>query len=115
MRAGELRARVEFQAREALAVPGDEHGTAVGEWRHQFATRAKMVPLRRGEAVIAGRLQGVQPYILTIRAGAAPATLSTDWRVIDKSTGQAFNIRTIERDPKGASIDLLIEAGPTDG
>lgn len=115
MRAGELTERIEFQARAPLDPPGDENGTAIGAWRHQFFASAKLVPLRRGESVLAGRLAGVQPYIMTIHAQPAAANITTAWRVVNARTGESFNIRTVERDPKRGSIDLLIEAGVADG
>lgn len=115
MQAGELTVPVEFQAREPLAAPGDENGTAIGAWQLRFTAYAKLVPLRRGESVLAGRLAGVQPYILTIWAQPAADALATDWRVVNRRTGETYNIRTVERDPKGVSIDCLIEAGVADG
>jgi head-tail adaptor len=116
LRAGELTTPVEFQAREPLAAPGDENGTAIGAWRHQFFAHAKLVPLRRSETVIAARLSGVQPYVMTIRDHTAAKSLATDWRVINRRTGETFNIRTVERDPmKRGQVECVIEAGPVDG
>ncbi len=115
MRAGELTERFAFEVREDLEPPGDENGTATGAWRHQFLADARLVPLRRGESVLAGRLAGVQPYVMTIHAQPAAARITTAWRCINRRTGQSFNIRTVEPDSVRATIDLLIEAGVADG
>lgn len=116
LRAGELITPVEFESREPLPPPGDENGTAIGAWRHQFFAHAKLVPLRRGESVIAGRLAGVQPYVLTIRDKAAAKYLATDWRVKNRRTGETFNITTVERDPaKRGEVSCVIVAGVADG
>jgi head-tail adaptor len=115
MKAGELRERFEFQEREKLPIPGDDHGVTEGGWVHRFECRAKIMPLRRGETVTASRIAGVQPYILTIRMQNAAKAVKTDWHCINKRTGEAFNIRTVEHDPKNASIDMLIEGGVVSG
>lgn len=115
LKAGELRERFEFQERERLADPGDEHGVAEGDWKHRFQCYARLIPLRRGETVLAARLQGVQPHVLTIRAHAQARAVRTDWRCVDMRTQVSYNIRTVEASPDNASIDMLIEAGPADG
>ena len=116
MRAGELRERFAFYRRKPLTEPGDGYGTTEGEWLLVFRCRARTIPLRRGETVQAARLSGVQPMILTVRSTMWTRDVATDWRAEDVLTGKTYNIRTVEPDPKGASIDMLIEAGvPSDG
>lgn len=112
MKAGELSERFSFEKRDTLASPGDEYGVSEGEWIEQFTCWTKRVPLRRGETVIASRLSGVQPYVLTIRASNQARLIKTDWRAKDARTGDYYNIRTVEQSPDRASIDLLIDGGP---
>lgn len=113
MRAGEPTALFSFEKREPL--PGDAYGVSEGSWIEQFRHEVKIVPFRRGEAVIAARLSGVQPYILTIRSFEASRKIETDWRAKDIRTGITYNIRTKEPSPDRASIDMIIEAGVVDG
>lgn len=113
MKTGELRDRVEFQARAPL--PDSDTGTAVGDWLPQFIAAAKLIPLRRGEAVLAGRLQGVQPYILTIAGSARTDAIRTDWRCVNMRTGETFNLRTVERNLKDGIVEMVIDVGPADG
>lgn len=110
MKAGELSERFSFEKRETLA--GDDYGVAEGEWIEQFTCWTKKVPLRRGESVMASRLSGVQPFILTIRASSQSRLIQTDWRAKDTRTGDFYNIRTVEPSADRASIDLLIDGGP---
>lgn len=110
MRAAELSERFSFEKREALA--GDAYGVAEGQWIEQFTCAAKKIPLRRGESVIASRLAGVQPYVLTIRASNQSRLIQTNWRARDARTGKEYNIRTVEPSPDRARIDLLVEEGP---
>ncbi len=110
MKAGELSERFSFEKREPLA--GDAYGVSEGEWIEQFTCWTKKVPLRRGETVIASRLSGVQPYVLTIPASNQSRLIQTDWRAKDTRTGLTYNIRTVEPSPDRASIDLLVDGGP---
>lgn len=109
MKAGELSERFSFEKRETLA--GDAYGVSEAEWIEQFSCATKKIPLRRGETVIASRLSGVQPYVLTIRASNQSRLIQTDWRAKDTRTGLYYNIQTVEPSSDRASIDLLVTGG----
>lgn len=114
IKAGELRERFIFEVREDLSndsPPGDGFGNMQGGWQPQFTVWAKYHPLRGTESVMASRLQGRQPAILTVRASSQTRRITTDWRCRDKRTGEAFNIRSITRYPDRSGYDLLIEGG----
>lgn len=113
--AGLLRERFTFQQRAPKALPGDKHGTPVDDWVDVLTAAARLLPLRRGEAVIAARLEGVQPCILTIRSHTQARLIATDWRCVDARKGTVYNIRTVEHAPDRSTIDLLIEAGGASG
>jgi hypothetical protein len=67
--AQQLRERVTFQQRNDTGAPG-----AVTEWTTQFTLAARLKPRLTGsEDMIAGRMTGQQPYILTVRPIADPA------------------------------------------
>lgn len=115
MRAGQLEHRFRFERRERLAVPGDAHGVIEGGWQAQLAqVPARLAPLRRGEEVMGSRLQGVQPFILTVRRTSGTDKIDTDWRCVNERDGVIYNIRTVEK-PSRASIDMLIDAGGVSG
>jgi head-tail adaptor len=60
--AQQLRERVTFQQRNDTGAPG-----AVTEWTTQFTLAARLKPRLTGsEDMIAGRMTGQQPYILTV-------------------------------------------------
>lgn len=114
IRAGELRERFIFEVREDLSdnsPPGDGYGNMEGDWLPQFTVWAKLHLMRGGENVIASRLQGRQPAILTVRASSLTRRITTDWRCRDKRTSEAYNIRSVELHPDRSGFDLLIERG----
>lgn len=112
MRAGELRERFRFDQRGAA---DDGYGTTVGPWQAQFTVAASLQLLRRGEQVVASRLSGVQPGILTVRASEQARQITTEWRAVDARTGRSWNIRTVEPSPKRDRIEMLVEGGVADG
>lgn len=119
--AGQLRERVLCQKKVAAT---DEFGNPVpggGEWTTQFSVRAGFRPRNGGETVLAGRLQGVQPYIVTMRQGNDTRQITTGWRLVDARAGfkadgktpvRAFNVRAcVDPDGKRLWLELLVEHG----
>lgn len=113
MGAGKRRERIAFEKRAVAA--DDGYGNTFGGWEEQFVRWASMTPMRRGEAVIASRLSGVQPYILNILADSQSREIATDWRARNVNTDTVYNIRTVEPSASRAEIDLLVEQGVADG
>lgn len=108
--AGELRQKIELQVRTLV---DDGYGNEIaGPFETQATVHAKFHFLRGGEEVMAGRLAGKQPAIITVRSSAATRTLTTDWRIL--KDGQEWNIRSIT-DPDGrrAWLEILAESGVT--
>lgn len=108
MKAGELRERFSFAFRQTV---DDGLGNQQGEWIDQFTVWAKTVNLRGGESVMASRLSGRAPAIVTIRYSIQASGITTDWRCTDTRTTEVFNIRQVTVSPKRDFIDLLVEAG----
>ena len=106
--AGNLRELLSFQKRQEIE---DNHGNVVNDFVEQFRRPAGMSALRGGEAVQASRLQGTQPYIVTVRYDLAVATVTTDWRVVDTRTGTAYAITTFVPRPKKDYVDLMCVSG----
>ena len=109
--AGSLRERLNFQRR---SYGDDGYGTpTVGEFAFAFCVAAAFRPLKGGEDVIASRLAGAQPYIITVRQSSLTRQVTTDWRIEDARTaGRIFDIRTIA-DPDGrrAWFEILAVEG----
>ena len=109
MEAGRLTERMRFEKRASIARDG--YGNFEGDWQAQFTVAAQRQMLRGGETVIAARLNGRQPAILTIRRSAQSETITTDWRAVDTRAGDVWNIRSISPSEDRASFDLLVERG----
>ncbi len=110
--AGDLYYRVAFDAREEID-RGD--GVTVGEWIEKFQVRAGFIPLRGGESVMAGRLQGQQTQIIFVRTSSQTRSVNTDWRVRDVRSDVSYNIREITQSGDRHWIDFLCQSGVADG
>jgi SPP1 family predicted phage head-tail adaptor len=107
--AGELRERVTFSRRAAV---DDGHGNTVsGPWTDEFTVWARVRHLRGGEEVMASRLSGRQPVVLTVRRSPESEGVTTDWRATDAASGEVYNIRSVTPDEERAYFDLLCERG----
>lgn len=109
MPSGDLRERVAFDRRVVEDVEG---GSVRSDWAEQLTVPARIRPLRGGEGVIAARLQGTQPVVITVRYSSATKTIDPSWRCRDARTGREYNIRTATPDERRVWVDLLCEAGP---
>lgn len=112
--AGHLTERMTFQKRADLSSaspPGDGYGNVEGGWTDQFTIAARRVYLRGGEDVLASRLEGRQPVILTVRRSSDTETITTDWRATDARSGTIYNIRSVQLTEDRAWIDMLCESG----
>ncbi|MBZ5760276.1 phage head closure protein [Rhizobium sp. VS19-DR104.2] len=110
--AGDLYYRVAFDSRVEA---DDGAGNTVGDWEEQFQSRAGFTPLRGGEAIMAGRLQGQQTKIIFIRSSIASRQVTLEWRVRDMRTGETYNIREITPTEDRMWIDLLCQSGVAAG
>lgn len=111
--AGDLRESILCQKR----VPAtDEFSNPVpdgGAWTTQFCERAGLRPRIGGETALAGRLQGIQPYIVTIRQSSRSRQITPGWRLVDaRNSSRIFNVRSIvDPDGRGQWLELLVEEG----
>lgn len=118
--AGELRHRVAFQRRVETTGSGeasDKYGNALSEWETVFECRARLQPRLGGEEVVAARLQGKQPYILTVRSSRLSREVTPAWRVYDvragmrpdgKSPKRVFDIKSVSNvDERNQFLDFL--------
>lgn len=113
MAAGPLNQRWRFEKRSESA---DGYGNTVSTWSAQFTAWTGRRDLRGGEGVMASRLEGKQPAILTVRAATSTTrTITTDWRAVNVNTGQVMNVRSVTETPDRKFIEMLCEAGVADG
>lgn len=108
MPAGELRERISFWMQ---AESPTSYGIAAGDWVLQFTVAARIRPLLGSEPVLAQRLNGVQPVVITIRANDNARRIDTSWQARNARTGIAYQIRAITPGEKRDYLDLLSESG----
>lgn len=110
-RRGALRERLHLQARGA----GDDgYGNqipGVGDFETRFTVSGHLHPLRGSETVVASRLEGRQPYILTVRMTGATKQVNEAWQIVDaKDPDRVFSVSAPPTDPDGKNqwLELLI-------
>lgn len=110
MDAGALDRRVQFQVR---VEQDDSYGNQRGDWQAQFDCWAGLKSLRGGEGMIASRLEGRQPGILTVRKSMQTQLITPGWRVVDLHDGDTvYNIRERpRRTDDRAFLEMLVESG----
>lgn len=107
--AGAKRTRLSFQKRASAA---DTLGNKEGDFVQQFELSGKVIALRGSEPVIADRLQGIQPVVITVWKCSKSDLVTTGWRAVDQVTGVSYNIRTVaDMRGDGRELDMMAEAG----
>jgi head-tail adaptor len=112
-RIGPLRERVHFQAR-AMADDGLGMTLPSGEYETRFTVWASYLPLRGSESVQASRLQGRQPYVISVRQSSQTREANEAWRLVDaRDPRRIFAIVAPATDPDGsrAWLDFLVVQG----
>lgn len=110
---GDLRWKVRLEKRTAST---DGYGNTQGAFTPQFTRRAYIGPMKGGESVIAGRLEGRAPTIIVVRHDPETVTITTDWIAVevlgDGTDGKTFNIRQIDdMERRNRFLTLLCEYG----
>ncbi|HEV7339833.1 MAG TPA: phage head closure protein [Bosea sp. (in: a-proteobacteria)] len=108
--AGDLRESIRLEER----VPGGDDGygnTLPDTWTLRATTPARIRILKGSETVMAGRLQGTQTAVITVRNQPSLASATNAWRAANARTGQTYNIRAVTPDERGAFVDILAESG----
>lgn len=111
MTIGQLRERVRFEARGF--VEGDVTGNPQsGPFAEVYSCAARIMPKLGGETVLAARLSGKQPMLITVRVCQALKPIGTDWRVVDVRKRLAYDIQAISNpDEKREYLEILAVAG----
>jgi head-tail adaptor len=101
-RAGALRERLNCQSR---AAGDDGWGNPLpgqGDFATVFTASAGMRPRTGGEDVTAARLNGQQPYIVTVRNTSQTRTITTGWQLVDaRNADRVFAVTSPPADPDG--------------
>lgn len=108
MTAGNMTRRFRFQPRsgqkDRFGAMKTDFGDGIGPvWAH-------MRYLRGGEAVIASRLEGKQPAVVTVRASSQTRQITPEWRMLDED-GTPFAIRAIVPTQDRALLEITVEGG----
>ncbi|HWJ89091.1 MAG TPA: head-tail adaptor protein [Pelagibacterium sp.] len=117
MAAGKLNRRVHAQKRGDLSDGWGGVTPGAGEFETQFTVAAEFRPMRGGEAVIAARLTGKQPYVVRVRNAATTRAIRHDWRLVDARTNEVLELRSPVHDPDGkrAWLEFVVEAETPNG
>lgn len=108
--AGELRELLQFQKR--IETADDGYGNREGDFETQFTARGRVRPLKGSEQVIAARMAGVQPVVITILSCRQAREVTTGWRIQNDRTGVIYNIRAAANfDEASHEIELLADTG----
>lgn len=89
----------------------DADGVQAGWEDATYTCRARIRYLRGGEAVIAGRLAGRQPVVVTIRRSVGADAVGEDWRLRDLRRSVTYNIRSIVPTEDRAWLEITAESG----
>jgi head-tail adaptor len=101
-RHGALRYRLHFQRRGDLDDGWGNVTPGAGEFETVHTVAAAMTPRTGGEAVTAARLDGRQPFVVTVRWAAWLANVTTAWRLVDaRNENRVLNILSPLADPDG--------------
>jgi SPP1 family predicted phage head-tail adaptor len=111
MQAGKLRDRVTFQSRRDEP---DGFGNVVSTWAGDFSRWCNVRYLRGSETVIAARLEGRQPVIITVRKDPQTDLVEPGMRCM--VNGRTYNIREYPRPSDDRMMyEFLAESGVADG
>jgi SPP1 family predicted phage head-tail adaptor len=104
--AGDLREKIELLKQVSVS---DGAGGSTISWEVQVTARAAIKVLKASETVLAGRLQGTQTLVVTLRWQSALSDVDGTWRLRNVRTGSEYNIRAVTPDVRRQWVDVLCE------
>lgn len=110
MAIGQLRERVAFEARPMV---DDGMGNPQsGPFVEVYRCAARIMPKMGGETVLASRLTGTQPMLVTVRMCGALKDIGSDWRIRDARSGAVYNIKSFTNpDEQKRYLEILAVGG----
>lgn len=108
--AGSLHHRLRF---ESPSPTDDGAGNYTDGWTLEFEQSCGLKNLKGGEAVLADRLSGRQPVVITVRRSTRTRAIAPDWRAVDVRTGVIYQIKAppADMDDRRLWLDILAEMG----
>ncbi|MGV3649845.1 MAG: head-tail adaptor protein [Devosia sp.] len=99
---GALRETLHFQRRGSAADGMGKTIAGAGAFETVFTVRGALTPLRGGETALAARLEGQQPFGVTVRQTAQTRQVTTAWQIVDAhDASRIFAIIAAPVDPDG--------------
>lgn len=98
---------------ESPAPASDGYGGPIAGWNQEFSVRAEFIYLRGGEGVEQGRLVGQNTIVVRIRRSSESLRIAPDWRIVNRRTGEAMNIRSIIPTTDRRYLDVTAQTGVT--
>lgn len=110
MNAGKLFFSLRFESPSSI---DDGAGNYSDDWTPEFTNRAGIKPLKGGESIIAARLSGTQPVIITVRRTPRTLDIKPEWRAVDARSGEIYQLKAPPADMTGERmyLDILAEQG----
>ena len=108
--AGEMRRRLRFEMRTGPVDDGYGN-TVAGAWTPQFTVSAAVKYMLGSESVLAARLEGRQPAVVTVRMSTNTKRITHEWRAVDVRSGAVFALKEPPRDPGDGFLEMLTESG----
>ncbi|UPT93023.1 phage head closure protein [Bradyrhizobium barranii subsp. apii] len=106
--AGDLRSEIKLE-RQVLTPDGA--GGSTVEWVEVVTTPARIKYLKGGETVMAGRLQGNQTVVVTLRNQPGLGDADTTWRLTSTRSNRVYDIKAFTLSEDGAWLDILADTG----
>ena len=101
-RRGALRERISFQSRSSVDDGWGNPIPGAGPFATVFTVSGSLRPLRGSEAVMADRLAGRQPYVLTVRYSSQVAGVTPAWQIVDaNNSNRVLAVVSPLADPDG--------------
>jgi SPP1 family predicted phage head-tail adaptor len=112
--AGTYRERVRFERRVEGA--DDGYGNTLLNWTPLITVAARIDPMTGEERLIAGKLQAVQAYEITVRWSFAARGIKPSDRAVNVRTDEVYNIHSVANDDeRRREICLLCSWGDAHG
>lgn len=103
---GALNKRVTFSE---PGTASDGGGGVMAAFADRFTVWGKVIDMRGGEEMLAGRLAGTTVAVIRVRKSSDTSTVTVAWRAT--VVGVAWNIRSIIALDGGAYLDFTCESG----
>jgi head-tail adaptor len=108
--AGEMKRRLRFEMRTGPVDDGYGN-TVAGSWTSQFTVAAAVKYLLGSETVLAARLEGRQPAVITVRTSTNSKRITHEWRAVDTRSGAVYALKEPPRDAGLGFLEMLAELG----